>query len=66
MGKSSSRGHSAAHPGFKAVAKQIAKDVKPRPGETKEEAANAILASRTRQASAAARRANPRLNRVKR
>lgn len=47
-----------AHPGFKAVEAKIAKQsgIK-NPG--------AVLASRTRNASKAAHRANPRLNRVK-
>ncbi|CAB4148353.1 hypothetical protein UFOVP967_35 [uncultured Caudovirales phage] len=48
------------HPGFKAVAQMIA---------SKEgysiETASAILASRTRHASSAAKAANPRLRRVK-
>ena len=50
---------SSAHPGFKAVAKKIQ-------GEGySAKAAGAILASRTRKASPAAKRKNPRLNRVK-
>jgi hypothetical protein len=49
-----------AHPGFKAVQKDIAK----REGISPKRA-GAILASRTRNASAAAKRNNPRLNRVK-
>lgn len=52
--------HSAAHPGFKAVQNKIAS--KEGIGE---KAAGAILASQSRHASAGARRANPRLNRVK-
>jgi len=48
------------HPGFKAVQTGIAK----RMGVSKERA-GAILASRTRKASAAAKRRNPRLKRVK-
>lgn len=48
------------HPGFKAVAGQIAN----REGYTPERAA-AILAASTRNASAKAKRANPRLKRVK-
>jgi hypothetical protein len=50
--------HSKAHPGFKAVAKQIGKrsGIKD-PG--------AVLAAATRRASAKAKRANPRLKRVK-
>lgn len=46
------------HPGFKAVQKKIAKKV----GMKK---AGAILAASTRKASAAAKRKNPRLKRVK-
>lgn len=49
-----------AHPGFKAVANKI---------ESKEgvsaDAAKAILASASRKASAGAKRANPRLDKVK-
>jgi len=48
------------HPGFKAVQKGIAKKM----GVSKERA-GAILASRTRKASPAAKRRNPRLNRVR-
>lgn len=51
---------SAAHPGFKAVKAQIA-----RKGGYSARVAGAILADRTRRASSAARKANPRLNRVK-
>jgi hypothetical protein len=51
---------SAEHPGFAAVAEKIAA----RKGISKERA-GAILASATRKAGKAARRANPRLNRVK-
>lgn len=48
-----------AHPGFKAVQKHIE-------GEGySAKSAGAILASRTRHASAAAKKANPRLNKVK-
>jgi len=50
----------AKHPGFKAVQGQIA--AKEGIGEA---AAGAILASSTRKASAKAKRANPRLKRVK-
>lgn len=53
-----------AHPGFKAVAKSIAKNVTPRAGETKKEAAGAILAASTRNASAKAKAANPALKHV--
>jgi hypothetical protein len=51
------KGHSKAHPGFKAVQGKIAK----RYGS---KAAGAILASATRKASAKAKSANPRLKRV--
>jgi hypothetical protein len=50
----------SAHPGFKAVQSSIAK----KQGVSKQ-AAGAILAASTRNASAAAKRANPRLKRVK-
>lgn len=49
-----------AHPGFKAVQKSIAA----REGISQERA-GAILASAARNASAAAKRKNPRLRRVK-
>lgn len=49
--------HSAAHPGFKAVAAKIGKEKGIRnPG--------AVLAAASRRASPAAKKANPRLNRV--
>lgn len=48
------------HPGFKAVQNKIAR----KQGVSKK-AAGAILASATRKASAAAKRKNPRLKRVK-
>lgn len=48
------------HPGFKAVQKEIAKE-----RGVSEERAGAILAARTRKASPAAKRKNPRLKRVK-
>ena len=48
------------HPGFKAVQQKIAR----REGVSMK-AAGAILASSTRKASPAAKRANPRLKRVK-
>lgn len=47
------------HPGFNKVANSIAR----KEGVSKE-AASAILASAARKASPAAKRANPRLNRV--
>lgn len=49
----------AKHPGFKAVQSKIQKE-----GYSKEQAGS-ILASKTRSASKAAHKANPRLNRVK-
>jgi len=51
---------SKAHPGFKAVQEKIAK----KEGISKKRA-GAILAARTREASPAAKKANPRLKRVK-
>lgn len=48
-----------AHPGFKAVQSKIQGE-----GYSKK-AAGAILAASTRNASAKAKKANPRLNRVK-
>ncbi len=51
---------SAKHPGFKAVQQKIAR----REGVSMKQA-GAILASATRKASPAAKRANPRLKRVK-
>lgn len=51
---------SKAHPGFKAVSNKIAK----RQGVSMQEA-DAEVASRSRNASKAAKKANPRLNRVK-
>ena len=45
------------HPGFKAVQKKLA-------GKYGMKAAGAILASSSRNASAAAKKKNPRLNRV--
>lgn len=50
----------AKHPGFKAVQASIAK----KSGVSKQ-AAGAILASATRKASPAAKRANPKLKKVK-
>lgn len=50
---------SKAHPGFKAVQKKIEGE-----GYSKK-IAGAILANRTRHSSAAAKKANPRLKRVK-
>lgn len=48
------------HPGFKSVARSIAKR-----GGFSAKTAGAILASATRKASAKAKRANPRLKRVR-
>lgn len=53
-------GHSGAHPGFKAVQNKIAAKE-----GLSHKAAGAILAARSRGASAHAHKANPRLNRVK-
>ena len=52
--------HSAAHPGFKAVANKVAA----KEGISKERAGSIIAAS-ARNASKSAHKANPRLNRVK-
>jgi len=49
-----------SHPGFKAVASSISK----KEGVSKK-AAGAILASASRKASPAAKKSNPRLNKVK-
>lgn len=49
-----------AHPGFKAVQAKIAKK-----GGYSKKAAGAILANATRNASAKAKKANPRLKKVK-
>ncbi len=51
---------SKAHPGFKAVKQEIAAKQ-----GVSDEAAGAILASQTRKASPAAKKANPNLKRVK-
>ena len=51
---------SNAHPGFQAVAAKIAKKA-----GVSMDRAKAILASKTRNASAAAKAKNPRLNKVK-
>jgi hypothetical protein len=50
----------AKHPGFKSVQKSIAKKE-----GVSQKSAGAILASASRSASPAAKKANPRLNRVK-
>ena len=49
----------SVHPGFKAVAASIAKK-----SGVNEESADKILASRSRNASSAAKKKNPRLKRV--
>jgi hypothetical protein len=49
-----------AHPGFKSVQKRIAAQQ-----GVSEERAGAILAAKTRAASASAKKANPHLKRVK-
>lgn len=54
------KAHSKAHPGFKAVQSKIASRM-----GVSQERAGAILASQTRKASPAAKKANPRLKRVK-
>ena len=51
--------------GFKNVQNKIAAKVTPRKGETKQEAAGAILANATRNTSPAAKKANPALKKVK-
>lgn len=56
--KSVMGGHTAAHPGFKAVQSKIAK-------KYGKKSAGAILAASTRKASAKAKKKNPRLKRVK-
>lgn len=57
---------SKAHPGFKAVASEIAKKTNPRTGKPYgKERAGAILAARSRAASSKAKRRNPRLKKVK-
>jgi hypothetical protein len=59
MGEMAKASGGAAHPGFKAVQSKIEGE-----GYSKD-AAGAILASKTRNASKAAHKANPRLNKVK-
>jgi len=54
------------HPGFKAVQGDIAKETNPRTGKPYgSKVAGAILASKTRSASKAAVKANPRLRKVR-
>lgn len=55
-----SKKYSVKHPGFKAVQKKIA-----RKQGVSMDAAGAILASAARNASPSAKKANPRLKRVK-
>ena len=57
--------HSKAHPGFKAVQSKIAKEKGSNGKPLGAAAAGAILAKKTREASGAAHKANPRLNKVK-
>jgi hypothetical protein len=54
----------AKHPGFAKTQAAIAKNVTPRAGETKKQAAGAILAASTRNASPKAKAANPALKHV--
>jgi hypothetical protein len=58
---------SGGHPGFKAVQHRIAEEEDPRHPGSKigEERAAAILAARSRGASAAAKRRNPKLKKVR-
>ncbi len=56
---SMSKGDKKAHPGFKAVEKKVEKE-----GYSKEKA-GAIVASSARNASAKAKKDNPKLNKVK-
>lgn len=58
--RSRSRRHTNAHPGFKAVQRSIAR----RQGVSMKRA-GAMLAAGTRRSGSAARRKNPRVNRVK-
>jgi hypothetical protein len=54
------------HPGFKKVQSDIAKRKNPKTGKPYgEKAAGAILASKSRNASKAAKKKNPRLSKVK-
>jgi len=54
------------HPGFKKVQSSIAKETNPRTGKPYgAKKAGAILANRTRNASAKAKKNNPRLKKVK-
>lgn len=55
-----------AHPGFKAVQGKIAGEKNPKTGKAYgKNAAGAILAAASRNASAGAKKRNPRLNKVK-
>jgi hypothetical protein len=55
----------AAHPGFKGAQASIAKRLAAKGVKNAEERAGAILASKSRGASASAKKSNPRLRRVK-
>jgi hypothetical protein len=55
----------AKHPGFKAVQSKIANEKGPGGKPLGPKAAGAILASKTRGASKAAHKANPRLGKVR-
>lgn len=58
--------HSKEHPGFAAVQASIARQPNKRgKGKLGKERAGAILAARSRGASSAAKKRNPRLKRVK-
>lgn len=57
--------HSKAHPGFAAVQNKIAKEKGSNGKPLGKAAAGAILANKTRNASASAKKSNPRLKRVK-
>ena len=54
-----------AHPGFKAVQGSIAKRLEAKGVKNAKDRAGAILAAKTRASSPAAKKANPRLKRVK-
>lgn len=56
---------SKAHPGFQAVQDKIAAGLKGGSTKSNLDIAGAILAKKTRNASKAAKKANPRLKRVK-
>jgi hypothetical protein len=58
-------GKGSKHPGFKAVASKVAKEKGPSGKPLGPKAAGAIVASGARNASKAAHKANPKLNKVK-